>query len=306
MPEATEAARALGAALRHRRMARGLSLRSLARQVGLTTHGTLVDYEHGRRIPPEDLVLSCEKVLEIDDGELRRLRSAALSARAGVQASALLDDRPPAPSPAAPPATRPSRSRWWLAPAAVLLLVAAGLVGALIDRAMPGHPSEAVARPLPAGQLRFGFETPNDRWGILWGHHKATGKVTDSLHYEGSHSYEVTMTGASSGTGPRAGYVAFGTTHGVESLHSGMRITMRLWTSYPQNGVRFFVFGPHSQVFWAPETPHDGSELPVSGGQQWSTLTWTVPQVPQVIGIGVQPYAENDEPRVVAIDAVSW
>jgi hypothetical protein len=79
-----------------------------------------------------------------------------------------------------------------------------------------------------------------------------------------------------------------------------------MWTSYPRDGVRFFVDDVRSRVVWAPETPDNGTELPVSGGAQWSTLTFTVPPVSQVRAIGVQMYQENDDVRVVAIDAVSW
>jgi hypothetical protein len=66
------------------------------------------------------------------------------------------------------------------------------------------------------------------------------------------------------------------------------------------------VYDSKSAVHWAPETPHDGSEIDVQGGTQWSAVTWTVPAVDVVTAIGVQPYAENDDPRVVAVDAVSW
>ncbi|MEW1839186.1 hypothetical protein AB0392_14615 [Nonomuraea angiospora] len=93
--------------------------------------------------------------------------------------------------------------------------------------------------------------------------------------------------------------------HGLESLHSGMRGIVHPWTSCARNGVRFFVYGPGSHAVWAPETPMDGTEVPVSGGTTWSTLTFTVPKVSEVRGIGIQPYAENDVPRVVAVDAMS-
>jgi transcriptional regulator with XRE-family HTH domain len=76
--------------LRNQRIAQGLSLRALARQVGLSAHATLVDYEHGRRIPPEDLVSACERVLGVDDALLRRLRYAALTERGDHRAAALL------------------------------------------------------------------------------------------------------------------------------------------------------------------------------------------------------------------------
>jgi hypothetical protein len=180
------------------------------------------------------------------------------------------------------------------------IVLALAIAGIAITAFTPagGHPAASPS----IGQVRFGFETPADRWGVLWGQQKAKGEVTDTMHYEGAHCYRVTMTGASN----RNGYVAFGTTHGLETLHSGMRVTMHLWTSYPQNGVRFFVYGTGSKAVWAPETPTDGSEVPVSGGTVWSTLTWTVPQVDHVGAIGVQPYADNEETRVVAIDSVSW
>jgi transcriptional regulator with XRE-family HTH domain len=292
-----ESTRALGAALRNRRLAQGMSLRALAKRVGLTAHGTLVDYEHGRRIPPEDLIVACEKVLEVDDGSLRRLRVAALAERAGQQSALLLASsggggtRAPEDAPVRAVVTRPARGWWrrWPALVAVLALLAAGLTAAAF-RPGGGH-----------GTLRFGFESPQDRWSILWGSQAASGRVTDSLAYEGAHSYEVSITGASA-----KGYVAFGTTHGLRSLHSGMRVTMHLWTSYPSNGVRFFVYDPVSRPVWAPETPGNGSEVPISGGTRWTTVTWTVPPVSEVAGIGIQPYAENDVPRVVAVDAVSW
>src|SRR5437868_6102783 len=73
------AARLLGATLRGDRVAHGLSMRALARQIGLSAHGTLVDYEHGRRIPPEDLLVACEKALCIDDEHLLRLRHQVLA-----------------------------------------------------------------------------------------------------------------------------------------------------------------------------------------------------------------------------------
>jgi transcriptional regulator with XRE-family HTH domain len=90
-----EVVRVLGAALRSHRIASGLSLRALAAHVGLSAHGTLVDYEHGRRIPPEDLLGACERVLGVPDALLSRLRLAALTHRGDDQAAALLDGRSP-------------------------------------------------------------------------------------------------------------------------------------------------------------------------------------------------------------------
>jgi len=190
-----------------------------------------------------------------------------------------------------------SSRRWWFRWQAWATVVVLLLLGALL------WPRGGNTRPAAATTtVQFGFETPADRWVILWGSRQASGQVTDAMAYEGKHCYRVSIAGASD----RVGYVAFGTTHGLATLHSGMKVTMHLWTSYPTNGVRFFVYAPGSVPVWAPETPDDGSEVPISGGTTWSAVTWTVPPVSRVMAIGVQPYAENDTPRVVAVDAVSW
>ena len=303
--ERVAAARALGAALRNHRMAKGLSLRALAKQIGLSAHGTLVDYEHGRRIPPEDLLTACEKALDLDDGTLRRLRLEALAERASTEAALLL--KPPAAvltaPPALPQAPAAPRPPWrrFLVPALILILVA--VTGAVL---LVRH--ESAGGAASAGTLRFGFETSDQEWDILWGAQKAKGEITDDRHYEGTHSFQVTMAGPSmEGPGPAYGYVAFGTTHGLESLHAGMRVTMHLWTSYPKDGFQFMVYNEHSTKVNAPETPRDGSEMSIaSANGGWATVTWTVPAVTKVNAIIVQPYQRDDTPRVVAVDAVSW
>lgn len=72
----------LGAALRRRRLERGLSQRQLARLLGLSAHSNLGDYERGRRIPPGDIVVACEQLLSVEPGSFQELRRAALSERA--------------------------------------------------------------------------------------------------------------------------------------------------------------------------------------------------------------------------------
>jgi transcriptional regulator with XRE-family HTH domain/tetratricopeptide (TPR) repeat protein len=99
---------ALGAAMLRHRLARGLSLRQLAGRLGMQGHGGLSDYEKGRRLAPADLIERYEQQLGITDGELRALRTAALSERAARKAEpAEENDWGPALSiaelPAAPP-----------------------------------------------------------------------------------------------------------------------------------------------------------------------------------------------------------
>jgi tetratricopeptide (TPR) repeat protein/transcriptional regulator with XRE-family HTH domain len=104
MSDTERAVTELGLALYRYRLARGLSLRGLAARLGMSGHGGLTEYEKGRRIPPEDIVLACERVLGITDGTLRDLRARALEERAASKAAdrqgARLAD-PPVPLPVA-------------------------------------------------------------------------------------------------------------------------------------------------------------------------------------------------------------
>jgi transcriptional regulator with XRE-family HTH domain len=78
------AAKELGWTLRRQRLANGWSLRLIARRMGLSSHSSLIDYEHGRRIPPQDLLQAFERALEFPSGQLQTLRKAALKERADV------------------------------------------------------------------------------------------------------------------------------------------------------------------------------------------------------------------------------
>jgi tetratricopeptide (TPR) repeat protein/transcriptional regulator with XRE-family HTH domain len=108
---AGRAAAALGLTLYQLRLARGLSLRMLARRLGMSGHGSLLEYERGRRIPPEDVVLGYERVLEVTDGRLQRLRDQALLERAAAKAAQRQDgaatEEPAASAPLVAPAQLP-------------------------------------------------------------------------------------------------------------------------------------------------------------------------------------------------------
>jgi transcriptional regulator with XRE-family HTH domain len=67
----------LGQELRRLRLERGLSLRKMARALGMTAHSGLMDYERGSRIPSDGLLASYVKVLHVDDNLLLVLHQAA-------------------------------------------------------------------------------------------------------------------------------------------------------------------------------------------------------------------------------------
>lgn len=321
-----EYARLLGAALRGHRMARGLSLRGLARRIGLSGHGTLVDYEYGRRIPPYDIVVACERVLDVRDDQLRDLREKALADRADRAASVLLDPPPGTASgpevpevpdePAAPPegSGRRGRARLLL-PLAALLAIAVALGVFAAIRQVTGHAAATPGTPRPAGPVRsaaataqaggppvrVGFERDADDWAMFYGGQVGQETVTGSVAYEGSHALMVTVAGASESKG----YSAVGTTHGLTGLRPGMRVTFHLWVPGPQpGGVRFFAYDSRSKPHWARETGE--TQIPLPGRAGWTAVTWTVPAVDRVHAIGMEIWSENDRPLVVALDGIAW
>ncbi|MFC0438289.1 tetratricopeptide repeat protein [Kutzneria buriramensis] len=81
-PAETAALGALGARLKRIRIERGLSLRGMARRLGSVGHSTLVDFEHGRRLIPADLLALYHRVAPENAGDLTRLWQAVLTARA--------------------------------------------------------------------------------------------------------------------------------------------------------------------------------------------------------------------------------
>ncbi|MER6693711.1 hypothetical protein, partial [Streptomyces minutiscleroticus] len=66
--------------------------------VGFSSHSGLLDYERGRRIPPENLVAAYEREFGITTGYLRALRERALRERAEEMVGTLIDRYGPADS----------------------------------------------------------------------------------------------------------------------------------------------------------------------------------------------------------------
>jgi transcriptional regulator with XRE-family HTH domain len=60
----------VGEALRSARLASGLSLREMARQLNYSSHSALSEYEHGARMPSEAVVGGYERVLGLPTGTL--------------------------------------------------------------------------------------------------------------------------------------------------------------------------------------------------------------------------------------------
>ncbi|MCK2221332.1 helix-turn-helix domain-containing protein [Actinomadura sp. ATCC 31491] len=325
-----DAARRLGAAIRAHRLARGLSLRALARAVGLTGHGTLVDYEHGRRLPPLDLLTSVERALGVPDGELLRLRDAALADRGQVEAARLLQDPPPAAAreeahgtagDAGPSRRRRGPTRGVVIAAAAVAVAAVAVAAvavttmvmtAVVAASRPSpestRPTQPTQPPAPApaaaatSVVMMDFERPGERWSVFWGSQVARSEVTSAVAHHGRRAVLVKVTGATSARG----YSAVGTTHGLTGLRPGMKVTTWLWVpgAQPGAGVRFFAMDAASRTVFAPENPDTETRLPAARG--WTSFTWTVPRMDELHAIGVQLYAETDDPVTVGIDEVTW
>jgi transcriptional regulator with XRE-family HTH domain len=308
-PAGGEFAKLLGAELRGLRVSRGLSLRGLAAQIGLSGHGGLLDYEHGRRIPPEDIVVACERTLDVRDGRLRNLREKALAERADHEAGLLLEPSDPAAAvPAPAPADEvpaPAVTPWWRrGRSAVLAVAAAAAIGAAgLSVAWSGHNSSPGPRAVP---VRMGFEKDSLRWWVLYGAQVAKIQTTSSIAYEGHRAALVTVTGGSASKG----YSAVGISHDLGGLRAGMRVTLRLWVPGPQEaGVSFLVHDSHGANHWAKENQAAGTqqtETPLPARPGWSKFTWTVPDVDTVTTIGIQIWSENDQPVLIGIDAITW
>jgi transcriptional regulator with XRE-family HTH domain len=287
----------LGAEIRNRRMARGMSLRALARELNLSGHGTLVDYEHGRRIPPEDLVVGCERVFQVSDGALRNLREKALAERADRKTEGLLRSSPPEPEPVEP--LRPRQVKRWILIAGLVVVLA---IAAAIGVWQWGSGGSAPVTTAAATSVRFGFEDGTQRWSPLWGNKRVTYQATSAVAFEGRQSLQITSTVASNDEDK-----AIGTTHGLETLRPGMKVTVHLRVPGQQPAsIRFFAYDSQSHEHWAPESPGSGHEIPLPTGTDWQKYVWTVPQVDKVHAIGMEIYQSSDQPVTIWMDAVNW
>lgn len=308
-------ARRLGAEIRNRRLARGMSLRALAKELHLRGHGTLVDYELGRRVPPEDLILGCERVFQISDGALRNLRDKALAERANQQADLLLVEPAEPVVEASPPLTadgerpdaphRRRRPQWRVTAAvAVVLALAVGVgawrLGVFRDPAAPAAAPSASSR---AGSPPVASRTAVASWGVCWGGQVARLQPTDAVTYAGARALQITVNRPNT-----AGDFATCTTHGLESVHPGMTISVLVRvpaSAVTEGGLGFFVYDSKYHPTWAPQTP-EGVRQPLPGDTGWHRYEWTVPAVDTVHTLGVEVYSATDQPLILWLGAVSW
>jgi transcriptional regulator with XRE-family HTH domain len=86
-----------GHLLRLSRLREGLSLRAVAKRIGLSAHSGVAEYESGRRLPPENLIAPYERALNLPPGYLLDLRRQALRTRANrtMAASQAVTGNPP-------------------------------------------------------------------------------------------------------------------------------------------------------------------------------------------------------------------
>lgn len=130
----------LGPELRRLRVAQGLSQRVLARKLGYSAHSAVADYETGRRVPANDVLIGYEQLFGLPAGSLQQQRAAVLSDRADQEFRARTNG--PA-TPAKPPRRLrlPRRVSRWQS------FAAGTVVGAL---AMMGGSWAATGQPIPA------------------------------------------------------------------------------------------------------------------------------------------------------------
>lgn len=151
----------LGRELRRLRLQGGMSQRRLVRALGLSAHSNLVQYELGRRIPPGDIIVACERIFGEAARSLRQLHAEALAEHAAIP-------RPPHAEALTVPAMLPAavadftgrvaQLRWLrevtegAPPAAVVITAIVGTAG-VGKTALAVHFGHQVRNRFPDGQL---------------------------------------------------------------------------------------------------------------------------------------------------------
>lgn len=135
----------LGLELRRLRRVRGLSQRQTAEALHLGSHGTISDYESGRRTPPADILASYESLFGLPKGRLLRSREVVLVTRAMDDYQAALDARRDKAESLVVTSAEPA--------AVVTLDVPSGLPPGTASRAVGSAPAPA-ASPISRARIR--------------------------------------------------------------------------------------------------------------------------------------------------------
>lgn len=102
-----EDAQALPRRLRQLRMQEGLTQRQMAAALGLSAHSSVADFEAGRRIPHNDILIAYERRFALAGNELRLLRQRALAVRARSREPSTTDELRPVTGASAAPSLAP-------------------------------------------------------------------------------------------------------------------------------------------------------------------------------------------------------
>jgi hypothetical protein len=151
-------------------------------------------------------------------------------------------------------------------------------------------PAQAPAATTNAAVISFEDGT-SDGWSPFWG--DVSDAASTLTAYAGAHSLMLTTS--------EDRYTAIGTTANIQGLKSGDEVVYHVWSSGQSGGVRPFAQdGDSGIIFGQPgDTP-----LPTKAG--WFTLTWTVPSLSGLRGIGMQITNPGSGTLKLAVDALSW
>jgi hypothetical protein len=148
-------------------------------------------------------------------------------------------------------------------------------------------PSASPSSPPSSGAVTADFEDGTTQgWAGLYGN--ANPRVVTDVAYEGSHALRFSLA-----TG---GHSAVGTSRQIGALRTGTTVIYHVWADQTGTVVRPFVRDARYNAVLAG----DPVTLPA---QQWTTVSWQVPTVPDVglIGLDAAPGTGS-----VVLDALVW
>lgn len=139
---------ALGAELRRLRKAQGLSQRVVAQRLGYSAHSAIADYEAGRRVPANDVLIGYERLFRLPVGSLQLRRADVLAWLAEEQFQARADlpvaehvqagEQDPTPARDPAPPGGPGWRRWVLRRQVIIPGITAAVLAAAGGWAMAG------------------------------------------------------------------------------------------------------------------------------------------------------------------------